>query len=177
MAAEAMTFLNIGRPSWDARVASHNSALLAQQRVRRRSMRTPECAFIKHIDNTRLVKASDPVRECEMRVFSVVATILLGLVLVYGLQHFYAIESGYNVESSKQQLEQLREENRQLKEELGLDHHEGRSWIGWHRHVLLVFMAYGYLSLLQMQEKKLLLTGKWKEWLKSRSILGREYFI
>jgi type VI protein secretion system component VasK len=115
MAAEAMTFLNIGRPSWDARVASHNSALLAQQRVRRRSMRTPECPFVKHIDNTRLVKASDPVREREMRVFSVVATILLGLVLVYGLQHFYAIESGYNVESSKQQLEQLREENRQLK--------------------------------------------------------------
>jgi SRSO17 transposase len=64
----------------------------------------------------------------------------------------------------------------QLKEELGLDHHEGRSWIGWHRHVLLVFMAYGYLSLLQLQEKKLLLTGKWKEWLQSRSILGREYF-
>ena len=64
----------------------------------------------------------------------------------------------------------------QLKEELGLDHHEGRSWIGWHRHVLLVFMAYGYLSLLQLQEKKRLLTGKWKEWLQSRSILGREYF-
>lgn len=65
----------------------------------------------------------------------------------------------------------------QLKEELGLDHHEGRSWIGWHRHVLLVFMAYGYLSLLQVQEKKRQLTGKWKGWLLSRSILGREYFI
>jgi len=25
----------------------------------------------------------------------------------------------------------------QLKEELGMDHHEGRSWIGWRRHVLL----------------------------------------
>ena len=42
----------------------------------------------------------------------------------------------------------------QLKEELGLDHHEGRSWIGWHRHVLLVFLAYGYLTLLRLQEKK-----------------------
>ena len=29
--------------------------------------------------------------------------------------------------------------------ELGLLHHEGRSWIGWHRHVLLVFLAWGFL--------------------------------
>jgi SRSO17 transposase len=42
----------------------------------------------------------------------------------------------------------------QLKEELGLDHHEGRSWIGWHRHVLLVFLAFGYLTRLRLQEKK-----------------------
>ena len=41
----------------------------------------------------------------------------------------------------------------QLKEELGIDHHEGRSWTGWHRHVLLVFLAYGYLTLLRLQEK------------------------
>lgn len=41
----------------------------------------------------------------------------------------------------------------QLKEELGMDHHEGRSWTGWHRHVLLVFLAYGYLTLLRLQEK------------------------
>jgi SRSO17 transposase len=43
----------------------------------------------------------------------------------------------------------------QLKEELGLDHHEGRSWIGWHRHVLLVFLAFGYLTRMRLQEKKL----------------------
>jgi len=42
---------------------------------------------------------------------------------------------------------------RQLKEELGLDHHEGRSWIGWHRHVFLVFLAVGYLTRLRLQEK------------------------
>jgi cell division protein FtsL len=115
MAAQAMTMLDLGFSGWDSRVVSHNTALMAQQRVRRRSMRTPECPFTKHIDNSRLVKAPDPVREREMRVFSVVAAIFLGLVLVYGLQHFYAIESGYRVESEKQQLDQLREENRQLK--------------------------------------------------------------
>ncbi len=35
--------------------------------------------------------------------------------MVYGLQHFSAIEGSYRVESEKQQLDQLREENRQLR--------------------------------------------------------------
>ena len=35
----------------------------------------------------------------------------------------------------------------QLKEELGLDHFEGRSWRGFHHHACLVFLAYGFLSL------------------------------
>lgn len=51
----------------------------------------------------------------------------------------------------------------QLKEELGLDHHEGRSWIGWHRHVLLVFLAFGYLTLLRIQEKKRQQQALWQE--------------
>jgi cell division protein FtsL len=34
--------------------------------------------------------------------------------MIYGLQHFSAIEGSYRVESEKQTLEQLREENRQL---------------------------------------------------------------
>jgi len=42
----------------------------------------------------------------------------------------------------------------QLKEELGLDHHEGRSWLGWHRHVLLTFLGYGYLALIRLEQKK-----------------------
>jgi SRSO17 transposase len=49
----------------------------------------------------------------------------------------------------------------QMKEELGMDHHEGRSWIGWHRHVLLVFLAYGYLTLLRLREKKLETQQAW----------------
>ena len=32
--------------------------------------------------------------------------------------------------------------HRQLKEELGLDHFEGRSWIGLHRHALMTMIAY-----------------------------------
>lgn len=51
----------------------------------------------------------------------------------------------------------------QLKEELGLDHHEGRSWTGWHRHVLLVFLAFGYLTRLRIQEKKHRMQAMWKQ--------------
>jgi SRSO17 transposase len=35
----------------------------------------------------------------------------------------------------------------QLKEELGLDHFEGRSWRGFHHHAALALLAYGFLLL------------------------------
>jgi SRSO17 transposase len=34
----------------------------------------------------------------------------------------------------------------QMKEELGLDHHEGRSWRGFHHHACLVMLAFGFLT-------------------------------
>ena len=34
----------------------------------------------------------------------------------------------------------------QLKEELGLDHFEGRSWKGLHRHALMTMIAYAFLQ-------------------------------
>jgi SRSO17 transposase len=33
-----------------------------------------------------------------------------------------------------------------LKEELGLDHFEGRSWQGLHRHALMTMIAYAFLQ-------------------------------
>ena len=35
---------------------------------------------------------------------------------------------------------------RELKDKLGLDHFEGRSWRGWHHHVVLVLLAYAFLQ-------------------------------
>jgi SRSO17 transposase len=36
--------------------------------------------------------------------------------------------------------------HQQLKEELGLDHFEGRSWQGLHRHILMTMLAYAFLQ-------------------------------
>ncbi len=36
--------------------------------------------------------------------------------------------------------------HQQLKEELGLDHFEGRSWTGLHRHTLMTMIAYAFLQ-------------------------------
>jgi SRSO17 transposase len=43
---------------------------------------------------------------------------------------------------------------RELKEELGLDHFEGRHWLGWHHHVTLVTLAYAFLRAEQARLKK-----------------------
>lgn len=37
--------------------------------------------------------------------------------------------------------------HQQMKEELGLDHFEGRSWRGFHHHAAMVMLAYGFLLL------------------------------
>ena len=42
----------------------------------------------------------------------------------------------------------------QMKEELGLDHFEGRSWRGFHHHACLVMLAYGFLALEQERIKQ-----------------------
>jgi SRSO17 transposase len=42
----------------------------------------------------------------------------------------------------------------QLKDELGLDHYEGRSWQGWHHHITLTMLAFGYLTLEALYRKK-----------------------
>ena len=42
----------------------------------------------------------------------------------------------------------------QMKEELGLDHFEGRSWRGFHHHAALVLLAFGFLALEQRRAKR-----------------------
>jgi cell division protein FtsL len=114
MATIATTYFETGRgPS--QRIREKNAELFALQPLRRRGVRTPEFYFARSFDNSRLVKAPDPAMIREMRLFSAAIAILFSLVMIYGLQHFYAIESGYRVEAEKLSVEQLREENRQLR--------------------------------------------------------------
>jgi SRSO17 transposase len=42
---------------------------------------------------------------------------------------------------------------RELKTGLGLDHFEGRTFIGWHRHVTLVCLAQAFVTLLRLDPK------------------------
>ncbi len=42
----------------------------------------------------------------------------------------------------------------QLKDELGLDHYEGRSWQGWHHHVTMTMFAFAFLTLEALYVKK-----------------------
>jgi SRSO17 transposase len=39
----------------------------------------------------------------------------------------------------------VEQDYQQMKEELGLDHFEGRSWTGWHHHVTMVMLAHLFL--------------------------------
>jgi|GEM_PF-2229954 len=44
--------------------------------------------------------------------------------------------------------------HQQMKEELGLDHFEGRSWQGLHRHALMTMIAYAFLQHQRLQTAK-----------------------
>jgi hypothetical protein len=76
---------------------------------------TPEIYFAKAIDNSRLVKVEDPGRNREMKQFGTALACLFLLVFTYAWQHFRAIEYGYQIESSKRELNNLTEMNRALR--------------------------------------------------------------
>jgi cell division protein FtsL len=76
---------------------------------------TPEFYFQKTIDNSRLVKISDPQRRREIRMFSASVAALFLLMMFYAWQHFSSIEYGYRIEAQKAEHERLVEMNRTLK--------------------------------------------------------------
>ena len=114
MAVNDTTYPTFGRTA-TARIVEHNAALMALQPGLRRRYRTPEFSLAKSFDNSRLEKAPDPARMREVRGFSAALVMLFSLVMVYGVQHFWAIEGSYRMEQDKHDVEKLREENRQLR--------------------------------------------------------------
>lgn len=123
-AAGQGTIFGVGMGMGAGMGAPMNSAAQARERrnrelfeLQRRARRgpTPEVFFAKHIDNSRIVKADDLERRREMRTFAATMGLLFVLVMVYGWQHFSAIEIGYKIETQKAQVEQMAEQNRQLR--------------------------------------------------------------
>src|ERR1700733_9901494 len=116
MAGQQMEMMGVRKPAQSrAGSLTERNRSLFEAQLRARRGPTPEVFFTKHIDNSRIVKADDPERRREMRTFTAVMGVLFMLVMVYVWQHFSAIEIGYQVESQKAQVEQLREQNRQLR--------------------------------------------------------------
>ena len=114
MATAAMAGMGFsGMGGAQSRAARNRELFELQKRARRGP--TPEVFFAKHIDNSRIVKADDPERRREMRTFTATMSVLFLLVMVYVWQHFSAIEIKYQVETQKAQVEQMRENNRQLR--------------------------------------------------------------
>jgi len=100
---------------WAATLPQVTETAGAQPQRRRYMPGAPEIYFAKAIDNSRLVKVADPRRRREMKVFAVVLTVMLGLVMVYLCQHFSAIDCGYKIEKLRSERDTLNEANRALK--------------------------------------------------------------
>jgi cell division protein FtsL len=75
----------------------------------------PEIYFHKAIDNSRLVRATDPVRRREMSIFTGAIVFAFLIVLLYVGQHCRALEYGYQIEELRNQCSQLADVNRTLK--------------------------------------------------------------
>jgi len=114
MATTAMSGAMLGMGGAGQSRAQRNRELFELQKRARRGP-TPEVFFTKHIDNSRIRKVDDPERRREMHTFTATMSVLFLLVMVYVWQHFSAIEVGYQTEAQKQQVEQMREQNRQLR--------------------------------------------------------------
>jgi cell division protein FtsL len=102
-----------------AATAMHITGMITPVDVRasgRRSVAgiTPEFYFKKTIDNSRLVKISDPQRRREIRMFSASVAALFLVMMFYAWQHFSSIQYGYRIEAQKSERERLVEVNRTL---------------------------------------------------------------
>lgn len=76
---------------------------------------TPEFYFPKVIDNSRVIKVSDPRRRREIRLFSLSVAAVFVLLMCYAWQHFRSIEYGYHIEAQRSERDRLAEVNRELK--------------------------------------------------------------
>ena len=71
----------------------------------------------------------------------------------YALSNLPATTSRLKTVRLWKQRWRVEQGHQQMKEELGLDHFEGRSWRGFHHHAAMVLLAYGFLLLEQFRSR------------------------
>ncbi len=75
----------------------------------------PEIYFHKAIDNSRLVRATDPVRKREMHIFAIAVMACCLVSLIYVVQHCKSLQYGYKIEDARKSLDEKANVNRTLK--------------------------------------------------------------
>jgi cell division protein FtsL len=75
---------------------------------------TPEIYFAKPLDNSRVLRVTDPKRRREMIWFGITLSVLFLFAMVYLWQHFSAIEYGYRIEQLTAQRDAIVASNRAL---------------------------------------------------------------
>jgi cell division protein FtsL len=75
----------------------------------------PEFYFVKHIDNSRLVREVDVERRRECFSLLGLGVLVFLFVLMFAWQHFQCVRYGYQVEQVKAEYTLLEEQNHQLR--------------------------------------------------------------
>jgi len=75
----------------------------------------PEFYFVKHIDNSRLVRELDVERRRECFSLLGLGVLVFLFVLLFAWQHFQCVRYGYQVEQLKAEYATLEEHNHQLR--------------------------------------------------------------
>ena len=75
---------------------------------------TPEVYFSKRIDNSRVIKITDPQRRRQMITFGGALAALFLVVMFYLWQHLGAIEYGYKIEQLKTERDAIAASSRTL---------------------------------------------------------------
>jgi len=97
---------------------SANKNNVAPAAPRRYMPGAPEIYFHKAIDNSRLVRATDPKRKREMNVFAMAVMACCLVALVYVVQHCNSLQCGYKIEEARKNLDDMQNTNRSLKLEV-----------------------------------------------------------
>lgn len=77
--------------------------------------RYPEIYFVKHIDNSRLLREVDQEKRRECFSLLVLGTLAFLFIMLFAWQHFECVRYGYMIQHLKQQQAEAVEQNHTLK--------------------------------------------------------------